>query len=124
MPDAPAEAAVNPDKPITDQPAILSNLALANVIANVNLSQQNAIANQQALNELGISIVGKTVNLITNLGPLEAKSAEELLTGNSLAETIADLKATLAAFGHTAAPAASLPAAPAASLPAATTPGA
>jgi hypothetical protein len=77
---------------------MLSNLAFSNLVANTNLSQQNAIANQQAMNELGIAIVGKTVNKVTDLGPLEARSAVDVLTNNELAQTIADLKATVEAF--------------------------
>jgi len=90
--------AIGNAKSIGEQPAMLSNLAYSNTIANTNLSQQNAVANQQAMNELGIAIVGKTVNSLTNLGPLEARSAVDVLTGNSLAEEIADLKAAIQAF--------------------------
>jgi len=85
-------------KSVGEQPAMLSNLAYSNAIANTNLSQQNAVANQQAMNELGISIVGKTVNKASDLGPLEARSAVDVLSNNELAQTIADLKSTLAAF--------------------------
>jgi hypothetical protein len=85
-------------KSISEQPAMLSNLAYANLVANTNLSQQNAVANQQALNELGVSILGKAVNVVSNLGPLEARSAVDTLTNDELAQTIADLKATLQAF--------------------------
>lgn len=85
-------------KSVGEQPAMLSNLAYSNTIANTNLSQQNAVANQQAMNELGISIVGKTVNKVSDLGPLEARSAVDVLTNNELAQTIADLKATIQAF--------------------------
>ncbi|MBX3738676.1 MAG: RebB family R body protein [Candidatus Didemnitutus sp.] len=109
MPDAPITApnplnetalvvAITNLKSIAEQPAMLSNLAYSNVIANTNLSQQNAVANQQAMNELGISIVGKTVNKVSDLGPLEARSAVDILTNNEYAQTIADLKATLQAF--------------------------
>ena len=85
-------------KAIAGQPAMLSNLAYSNVVANTNLSQQNAVAHQQAMNELSISILAKAANLISNLGPLEARSAAEVLTNNELAQTIADLKATTQAF--------------------------
>ncbi len=85
-------------KAISEQPAMLSNLAYSNTVANTNLSQQNAVANQQAMNELGISIVAKASNTVSNLGPLEARSAVDILTTNELAETIADLKATVQAF--------------------------
>jgi len=85
-------------KSISEQPAMLSNLAYSNTVVNTNLSMQNAVANQQAVNELGVAIVGKTVNLISNLGPLESKSASEILTGNAVAEELLDLKASVQAF--------------------------
>ena len=85
-------------KSISEQPAMLSNLAFMNTAANTNLSQQNAVANQQAMNELGISIVAKASNTVSNLGPLEARSAVDILTNDELAQTIADLKATIQAF--------------------------
>lgn len=85
-------------KSVGEQPAMLSNLAYSNTVSNTNLSQQNAVANQQAMNELGIAVVGKTVNKVSDLGPLEARSAVDILTNNELAQTIADLKASLQAF--------------------------
>jgi hypothetical protein len=85
-------------KAISEQPAMLSNLAHANLVANTNLSQQNAVSNQQALNELGISILAKAANTVSNLQPLEARSAVDILTNDELAQTIADLKGTLEAF--------------------------
>lgn len=91
--------AISNAKSIADQPAMLANLSMGNLIANINLSQQNAVANQQAMNELQTSVVGKVVNLLTSLGPLEARSAVDVLTNNELAQTIADLKSTIAAFG-------------------------
>lgn len=94
--------AVSNLKSIAEQPAMLANLAFSNLVTNTNLAAQNAIAHQQALNELGISILGKTVNLIATLGPLEAKSAEELLTGNTIAEEIAALKAAVEALSSKA----------------------
>ena len=92
------DASVPNAEVIASQPAMLSNLLFANLVANINLSQQNAVAAQQALNELGLAILAKSVNLISNLSPEEARSDVALLTGNSLAETLADLKATLQAF--------------------------
>ncbi len=85
-------------KSVGEQPAMLSNLAYSNTIANTNLSQQNAVANQQAMNELGISIVGKTVNKVSDLGPLEARSAVDVLTDNEVAKTLMDIKGALQAF--------------------------
>ncbi|MFL6628036.1 MAG: R body protein [Burkholderiaceae bacterium] len=85
-------------KAISEQPAMLSNLAYSNTVANTNLSQQNAVANQQAMNELGISIVAKASNTVSNLSPMEARAAVDVLTNDELAQTIADMKATLQAF--------------------------
>jgi hypothetical protein len=85
-------------KSVAEQPAMLSNLSFSNTVTNTNLSQQNAVSNQQAMNELGISILGKTVNKVSDLGPLEARSAVDILTNNELAQTIADLKSSLEAF--------------------------
>ena len=84
-------------KSVAEQPALLSNLAFSNLLANVNLSQQNAVSNQQSLNEVGVSVVGKVVQLLTSLGPLEAMSTSQLFTGNMVAEDIADLKAAVSA---------------------------
>ena len=85
-------------KSVGEQPAMLSNLAYSNTVSNTNLSQQNAVSNQQAMNELGISIVGKTVNKVSNLGPLEARSAVDVLTNDEVAQTLSDLSASLQAF--------------------------
>jgi hypothetical protein len=77
---------------------MLSNLAYSNTVTNTNLAAANAVANQQAMNQLGIAVTGKTVTLIENLGPLEAKSATEVFTGNSVAEELIDLKGAIQAF--------------------------
>lgn len=85
-------------KAISEQPAMLSNLAHANLVANTNLSQQNAVSHQQSLNELNLSILAKASNTVSNLQPLEARSAVDILTNDELAQTIADMKGTLEAF--------------------------
>ena len=77
---------------------MISNLAFSNLVSTNNLGSQNAVSNQQAVNEIGISVLAKGSNTISNLGPMEARSSVEILTNNELAETIADLKATLQAF--------------------------
>lgn len=85
-------------KAISEQPAMLSNLAYANVVSTNNLGQQNAVANQQAIGELGIQLVAKATNTIGTIGPMEARSAVDVLTNNELAQSIADLKAAVNAF--------------------------
>lgn len=96
--ESPTALGITNLRSIGEQPALLANLAYANTIANTNLAQQNAVANQQAMNELGIAILGKASNLVTTLGPLEARSAVDILTNNELAQTLANLKSTLQAF--------------------------
>lgn len=85
-------------KAISEQPAMLSNLAYSNAVSTNNLGQQNAVSNQQAGNQLGVPLVAKAVNTISNLGPMAARSAVDVLTNNELAQTIADLKAAVDAF--------------------------
>jgi hypothetical protein len=77
------------------EPAMLSNIAFGNSSANTNLAAQNAVANQQALNEVGVSALGKAVAMIVQSGPLNTASVTELMTGDTVAEEIADLKAAL-----------------------------
>lgn len=82
-------------KAVAEQPAMISNLAYANLVANTNLSQQNAVSYQQAMNELGLAVVGKSVSNASNLGPLEARSAADVLSDNELAEALMGLQAVL-----------------------------
>ena len=85
-------------KSVAEQSSMLSNLAYANLISNVNLSQQNAVSNQQAMNQLGVTVTGKVVNLVANLSPMEAVAVVKMDTGNDIAEQLSDIKGTLSAF--------------------------
>jgi len=87
--------AISNIKAIAEQPAMLSNLAYSNLVSNVNLSQQNAISNQQAMNQLTMTITSKAVNRISNLSPTEAASVDSVLTAKQLAEQIAQLRSVL-----------------------------
>jgi hypothetical protein len=75
------------------QPAMVSNVSSANVISNINRSTQNAVSNQFAVSQLSLSIMGKAQSLIGSVQPMEAKAAQDVLTGNALAESLASLKA-------------------------------
>jgi hypothetical protein len=81
---------------IAEQPAMLANLAFANLVANTNLAQQNAVANQQLMNQLGGAILARAASIATD-PPLD-KAAVQVITPEDLAKTIADLKATLQAW--------------------------
>jgi hypothetical protein len=85
--------AIGNAKSIGEQPAMLSNLAFANLIANNNLSQQNALSNQQAMNQLALTVTSKAVNKVSDLSPMEALAVTKLNTDNDVAQQIADLRA-------------------------------
>lgn len=85
-------------KAISEQPALLSNLAYSNVVSTNNLGQQNAVANQQAGNQISAPIVAKAVNTVSDIGPMDSRSAVDVLTNDELAQTVADLKASVEAF--------------------------
>lgn len=82
-------------KNIAEQAAMLSNLAFSNLINNTNLSQQNAVSNQQSMNQLNLTLTSKAINRISNLSPTEANATAKLTTGNDLASQLAELVATL-----------------------------
>lgn len=42
-------------------PGLYANLAYGNAVNVSNLAQQNAVANQQAMNELGVAVVAKAI---------------------------------------------------------------
>jgi hypothetical protein len=58
-------------KSVGEQPAILANLALANLINNTNLAQQTALANIQAANSVALAIASKSAETILNSKPGE-----------------------------------------------------
>ncbi|MEM7251280.1 MAG: hypothetical protein AAF493_07655 [Pseudomonadota bacterium] len=76
----------------------LSNIAFSNVMQNNGRSQQNAVSNQQALSQTGVAVTGASARSVNRLGPLEARSAVDVLTNNELAQTIDDLSSVIAAL--------------------------
>jgi len=86
-------AAIGNIKSVAEQPAMLSNLTFSNLINNDNLSQQNALSNQQAMNQLGLTTSGKAINRITNSVPRDTTAIQKLNTANELAQQIADFRA-------------------------------
>jgi hypothetical protein len=66
LPDQIVESiAISNAKSIGEQPAILSNLALANQILNNNMQQQLMLSQQQAMNQITMATLAKCVSLIT-----------------------------------------------------------
>jgi len=88
-------------KSVAEQPAQLANILLGNLIQNTNQAQENAVSFQQTQNSIQATVLGKVVNMLTSLGPLESMSAQQILTGNSVAQEIGALKASIQAFTTT-----------------------
>lgn len=76
---------------VGDQPAILANTALGNMIANVNMAQQNAVSGQQAMNQLQMTVLGKVVENLIGIKPATAAAFQATLSK----EEIATLRALL-----------------------------
>ena len=93
--DIRSSVAVANVKCVAEQPAMLSNLAFGNLVANINLSQQNAVSNQQAMTQLMASVVTKAVNQIANLSPLESLAVNKLDYANDLASLLGNLQAVV-----------------------------
>lgn len=89
--DIRSSVAVANVKSVAEQPALLSNLAFGNLVANVNLSQQNAVAHQQAMTQLMASVVSKAVNQISNLSPQESLAINKLNYANDLGKALAEM---------------------------------
>jgi hypothetical protein len=68
----------NEAKTIGEQPAILSNLALANQIFVNNLQQQLALGQVQAVNIVLLASVAKCVSLITSSGRVGPETSQAL----------------------------------------------
>jgi len=83
-------------KSVAEQPAMLSNLTFANLTASNNLSQQNAVSNQQAMSQLGLTATGKVINRVSNLGSEEAVALLKIDSGNETASMIAELRSVTA----------------------------
>lgn len=65
---------------------------------SVGLGMQNAVAAQQQMNTLSSAVTTQGVNLLFSMDPAStAVSTQQLLSGNTLATTLAQLQATLAA---------------------------
>lgn len=104
MPDPPGDApateglppgiveaiAIANAKSIGEQPAILANLALANQIANANLAQQYALANQQALFQVQLALLAKCVEVIARIDPTGPAVHEQLRAVTDLVTELMD----------------------------------
>jgi hypothetical protein len=86
-------------KTVAEQSAMLSNLSFSNLLANNNLSQQNAVSFQHSMNQLGITVTAKAVNRISDLSPLEGMAVREIMASGDVAKQIAELRAVTVKAG-------------------------
>lgn len=86
---------------IAQQGAMVSNLAFANQVRNTDLAGQTQLARQQGISQLRLAILAKAAGRVQTLSALEARAVVEAISGNELAQTLADLRATVAAFAAT-----------------------
>ncbi|MBM7131233.1 R body protein [Dyella mobilis] len=84
--------------PVCEQPAMLSDLAYSNQVSSTNVAGKSQVSNQDALNRLNQMILAKAVTAVQATGPKTARSDVTVLTSNSIAQELADLKAAIAAF--------------------------
>lgn len=89
--------AVNSASTIATQPAVLANQALSNVIASMNLANQNAVAHQQMMNQLQTAMVAKLISNIASSAPPKVEAPPAV---SFSAEEVAKLRALLAALGQ------------------------
>lgn len=75
--------AISNAKSIGEQPAILSNMALANQILNNNMQQQMVLSQQQAMNQITLATLAKCVYLITQKGSSDSQDSSAVNTAIS-----------------------------------------
>lgn len=70
--------AISNAQSIEDQPSILANLDLAQQIFNQNMRQQNAVAQQQAMNLIRLAVAAKCVGMIENADGSDEAAIEKI----------------------------------------------
>jgi hypothetical protein len=69
-----------------EQLQALRATAFSNFVHNINLSQQNAVSNQQAMNQLGMAVVARLVTLLTGSEEAQTAANERIQPLNELTE--------------------------------------
>lgn len=81
---------------VAQQPALLSDLNLANQVLNQDLAGKAQLAQQNAMNRLRTSILAQAVQQVQAPGVATARATVAVLTGQALAEALAGLRASAA----------------------------
>lgn len=90
--------AVNPEK-IVESVSVGNLKTIADASAHsMALAMQNAVAHQQAMQQIQLSVVGNITKRLTEVDPAEARSIGKVLTGNDLAEQLAQLSSAIASI--------------------------
>ncbi len=79
---------------VAQQPALLSDLNLANQVLNQDLAAKGQLTQQNAMNRLRTSILAQAVQQVQVPGPATARAAVAVLSGQALAEALAGLRAS------------------------------
>ncbi|NKJ19889.1 hypothetical protein [Dyella sp. SG609] len=86
--------AISNAKSLEAQPAILANLELAQQVFNQNLRQQNAVAQQQAMNLIRLAVVAKCVSMIESADGNDDSAIEKI--GRNAEKLFQDLGRSIA----------------------------
>ncbi|RTL24397.1 MAG: hypothetical protein EKK52_01305 [Burkholderiales bacterium] len=98
QPSPVAVAAVEDLLSLAQQGALVSNLGFANQVRNNDLAGQAQLVCQQGIGQLRLSILARAAGRTQSLSATEARSSCSALSANELAATLADLRATVAAW--------------------------
>ena len=80
--------AISNAKSIGEQPAILSNLALATEIANVNIQQQIQVNQQQVLLNISVMAAAKTVEAIAGIDATSPNAIEQIKSAITVVDSL------------------------------------
>ena len=73
-----------------------ANANLAQMAANAaGLSIQNSVTQQQQMNQIGNALTTQAVNLLLHMDPAEAVAISKALTGNDVAQVLANVLAAI-----------------------------
>lgn len=73
---------------VGEQPAILANLALANLIFNTCLAQQDAIVNQQIIFQVKLAAMAKSIQMLLAVNVADPQAVE---TAERIARNITEM---------------------------------
>lgn len=82
-------------KTIAEAGSFYTQMGFSNAVANQQLAQANALAHQQAMNQISQAATGALVKSIIEVDPSQAVAEQKVLSGNDTAGFLAALLAAL-----------------------------